>query len=259
MTDPPQARATFLDLPPRSSKPRTVGLTHVIDTGIPVPTLDGGLAAAADFVDLWKFGFGTAYLDPTVAEKVALLADHGVTACIGGTLLEVAWTQDRVEQCLAWAARVGFGCVEVSNGAVGMPGEEKRRLVKRAAVDFTVLAEVGSKDANVPVDAAAWSDELQADLEAGAAYVLAEGRASGTVGLFAPDGSVHTDLVERLASAVGVDRLVFEAPRAAQQAWFVRRFGSEVNVGNVAPQQVLGLEALRLGLRADTIGGPVMP
>lgn len=244
----------FLDLPPRSAKPRRAGLTQVIDSGLPVDAVASLLPVIAAHVDVWKLGWGTAYLDPTLAGKLALLARHEVHACLGGTLLEVAWLQGKADACLAWAAGLGFGWVEVSNGAVAMPPAAKRRLIARAGERFTVVAEVGSKDPAVPVSGAAWAAEMIGDLRAGAAVAVAEGRESGTVGLYAPDGAVREDVVEALADAVGTDQLLFEAPQKHQQAWFVRRFGSDVGLANVAPAAVLGLEALRLGLRADTIG-----
>lgn len=247
------ASTGFLDLPPRSVKPRQAGFTHVLDKGLPLAGMEPLLATLAEHVDLWKLGWGTAYLDPAACDKVALLARYDVRACVGGTLLEVAWAQGRAEACLAWAGAQGFPCVEVSNGAVGMPPAEKRRLIGRAAEDFTVLAEVGAKDPSVPVSAPGWAAEMLADLEAGAWLAVAEGRESGTVGLYRPDGSVREDVVEAVAGAVGPHRLIFEAPAKHQQAWFIRRFGSDVGLGNVLPAEVLGLEALRLGLRADTV------
>jgi phosphosulfolactate synthase len=257
------AGSGFLDLPPRSSKPRRAGVTHVLDKGVPMAELEPLLEVVAPHVDVWKLGWGTAYLDPKVGEKVALLARHEILACVGGTLLEVAWAQGRAAACLEWAGELGFPCVEVSNGAVGMPVADKRRLITRSAGRFTVLAEVGAKDPRVPVSAAAWAAEMAGDLEAGATWVVAEGRESGTVGLYAPDGSVREDVVDAVARAVGHRLIVFEAPRKHQQAWFIRRFGADVGLGNVAAPEVLGVEALRLGLRADTVGlsragGPAM-
>lgn len=252
-----RGRATFLDVPPRSSKPRTAGVTHVLDLGRPLPALRDLLDSTAWVVDLWKFGFGTAYVDPQIADKVAVLHAHEVTACVGGTLLEASWLQDRVVECLDWAADVGFACVEVSNGATRMSPEDKRHLIKLAATQFTVLAEVGTKETQAPVDASAWRDETMADVAAGARFAIAEGRSTGTVGLYEPDGSVRADVVNELVSGVGVAQLIFEAPRSTQQAWFVRRFGAEVNLGNVAPGDLLAVEALRVGLRADTL--PAVP
>ncbi|HYT25092.1 MAG TPA: phosphosulfolactate synthase [Actinomycetota bacterium] len=247
------ASSGFLDLPPRSSKPRRAGVTHVLDKGLPVAGMEPLLAILADHVDLWKLGWGTAYLDPGAGDKVALLARHEVRACVGGTLLEVAWAQGKAEACLAWAGGLGFPCVEVSNGAVGMPLAEKRRLIAQATEGFTVLAEVGAKDPGVPVSPSRWAAEMLGDLEAGASWAVAEGRESGTVGLYRPDGSVRDDVVDAVVGAVGLRTLIFEAPARQQQAWFIRRFGPDVSLGNVPAPEVLGLEALRLGLRADTI------
>ncbi|MDQ1364623.1 MAG: phosphosulfolactate synthase [Acidimicrobiaceae bacterium] len=248
----------FLDLPARPPKPRTSGLTHVLDKGLPAADLPGRLATSGRFIDVWKFGWGTAYLDPGIEAKLAVLADHDIRACVGGTLLEVAWSQDKVPEFLAWAEALGFACVEVSRGAVAMPLDEKRDLIRLARkagrTGFTVLSEVGAKDPAASARPSQWADEVSGDLAAGASLVLTEGRESGTVGVFRSDGSVRSDLVETLVQAVGLSRLVFEAPRKDQQAWFINRFGPEVNLANVAIDETLGLEALRLGLRADTLG-----
>jgi phosphosulfolactate synthase len=245
----------FLDLPARPSKPRALGLTHVLDKGLPAADLPGRLATSGSFIDVWKFGWGTAYLDPGAEAKVHLLAEHDIRTCVGGTLLEVAWSQDKVSELFAWAAGVGFACVEVSRGAVPMPLDDKRDLIRRAADfgGFTVLSEVGAKDPAAAAVPAEWAEEARGDLAAGAALVLTEGRESGTVGLFRADGSVRSDLVEALVGSVGLARLVFEAPRKDQQAWLINRFGPEVNLANISIDETLGLEALRLGLRADTL------
>lgn len=244
---------TFLDLPHRDAKPRARGLTHVLDKGLPVAHLAPLLATSGAYVDLWKFGWGTAYLDPGLEAKLAILGEHEVRSCLGGTLLEVAWAQGKVAELLAWAAEAGFAYVEVSRGAVPMPVEEKRELIGMAGARFTVVSEVGAKDPAAVVSVRQWVEEVVGDLDAGSALVLTEGRESGTVGLFRPDGSVRSDLVDALVGAVDVDQLVFEAPRKDQQAWFINRFGANVNLANVAVDEALGVEALRLGLRADTL------
>lgn len=244
----------FLELPARTQKLRRTGLTHVIDRGLPLEDVRGWLSLSGPSIDVWKFGWGTSYLDPELERKVALLGEHDVRACVGGTLLEIAWAQDRVDECLRWASAVGFPLVEVSNGAVAMPLDEKRRLIARAAADFSVLAEVGSKDPRAGVSAAQWAEEAAGDLDAGALWVLAEGRESGTVGLYEPDGSVREDVVAALIGAGGREGVIFEAPAKDQQAWLIGAHGPNVNLGNVRPGDALGLETLRLGLRADTIG-----
>jgi phosphosulfolactate synthase len=244
----------FLVVPPRARKPRRAGVTHLLDKGLPAADAARLLDVCGKFVDVWKFGWGTAYLDPGLAEKLAVLRDHDVLACTGGTLLEVAWHQGVVEQYLAWAADLGFPCVEVSCGVAPMGPAEKRSLIETAAERFVVLAEIGSKDPGAEVSPASWAAAAAADREAGATWVVTEGRESGTVGLFRPDGDVRADVVAAVVDAVGVECAVFEAPRKDQQAWLIRRYGADVNLGNIAPAETLGVEALRLGLRADTFG-----
>jgi phosphosulfolactate synthase len=243
----------FLSLPERAEKPRRRGITHVLDKGLPAGEVDAVLRVCGPYVDIWKLGWGTAYLDPGIGEKLALLESHGVLACTGGTLLEVAWQQDVVAQFLDWAAAAGFPCVEVSCGVVHMSDTEKSALIEAAADRFIVLGEIGAKDPSEPVSASAWARAATADLAAGATWVVTEGRESGTVGLFDSSGEVRVDVVDAVVAAIGVDSTVFEAPRKDQQAWLIRRFGPDVNLGNIVPDEALGLEALRLGLRADTL------
>lgn len=244
----------FLSLPPRSSKPKTEGFTHVLDKGMPLDDLIGFIDCSGHLIDFWKFGWGTGYIDPLIGKKTEALSGAGIRACLGGTLLEVAWSQGKEDDYLAWAGDIGMPCVEVSNGALDLPVEEKRRLITKAAENFMVLGEVGSKDPSVPVSPAEWAEQAAGDIAAGASWVLGEGRESGSVGLYTPDGGVREEVVEAMVSAAGAGALIFEAPRRSQQAWFVRRFGPDVNLGNVVPAEVLGLETMRLGLRADTIG-----
>lgn len=242
----------FLELPDRPPKPRRAGLTHVLDQGAGRAVTRDVLESAAAHIDIWKVGWGTAYVDPVLGPKVRLLAEHAIVACLGGTLLEIAWAQGRAAECLAWARDVGFTHVEVSRGTVAMGLSEKHDLIRRAARDFEVLAEVGSKAPGELLAARHWPGECRADLDAGASLVVTEGRQSGTVGTFDAAGRVRPDVVEAVVAAVGVERIVFEAPRAAQQAWFIRRFGPSVNLGNIALADALSLETLRLGLRSDT-------
>ena len=163
------------------------------------------------------------------------------------------WLQNRAKDCLDWAAARGFQHVEVSRGVAPMTLAEKRELIEFAAQEFTVLSEVGSKNPALAVDPAAWRAEVESDLAAGAWLVVAEGRESGTVGLYDADGAVRADVVDAIAGVAGPGSIMFEAPRKDQQAWFIRRFGAEVNLANIATDDLMGLETLRLGLRADTV------
>jgi len=248
-------QATFLTLPERSKKPRCRGLTHVLDKGCTLLMAHEVLSSVAGIIDIWKFGWGTAYLDPAVRPKVAALHAARVKACTGGTLLEVAWLQGRTEEFFEFAADVGFDCVEVSDGATAMQLQEKRELITRAReLGFVVMAEVGSKDPTRMVAPADWHDEIEGDVAAGANWIVTEGRESGTVGLYDKNGEVRHSLLEVLEHSVYASRIIYEAPQRAQQSFLIRHLGSEVSLGNIALDEVMSLEALRLGLRADTLG-----
>lgn len=256
-TAPPMtSKPDFLTLPHRSAKPRAAGISHVLDNGISLTETEHRLAAAAAYIDLWKFGWGIAYLDPQLMAKIELLRAHHVTPCPGGTLAEVAWRQGRFEGFLDWAESVGFPAVEISNGSVAIGRDEKDDLIRAASERFEVLAEVGRKDPALGLTAQEWRDNAAADVAAGARWVVAEGRESGTVGLFTPEGRARTDVVEAVVDAIGVERVLFEAPQRPQQAWLIRRFGPDVNLGNIALGDALAVETLRLGLRTDTLDAP---
>ncbi len=244
----------FLDLPTRTTKPRRTGITHVLDAGVPLREAADLLDMCGSYVDVWKLGWGVAYLDPNLDAKLELLAAHRVLASPGGTLLEIAWAQGRLAEFLGWARDKGFPCVEVSAGTVQMDAAAKACLIAAAAEHFIVLAEVGANDPAVRLAPDEWAAAVARDLDAGATWVLAEGRASGTVGIYSASGSVREDVVAAMVGAAGPDYLVFEAPQDDQQAWFVRRFGPDVNLANIRPAGALGLETLRLSLRADTFG-----
>ena len=242
----------FLELPERTSKPRRTGITHVLDRGLSPLELESMLEIAGDHIDLVKLGWGTAYVSRGVPDKVAICREAGVRVCPGGTLLEIAVEQDRVEPYLEWLRRLGIDHVEVSNGSLPMPADEKRELIARLAGEFTVVAEVGSKGVGDAV-ATEWAVEMLSDLAAGAAYVIAEGRESGTAGLFDPSGEVRTELVEEIVRAVGPSVVIFEAPQRAQQTWLLRHVGPNANLGNIRADDVIAVETLRRGLRYETI------
>ncbi len=247
---------TFLALPDRMSKPRSRGITHILDKGLPQAATEDLLDQAAHLIDIVKIGWGIGYVDPLLAERIAVYAAAGVPVCLGGTLTEVVALQDKVPQFRDWALSVGITHIEVSNGLQAFTPDRKTLLVKELAADFVVLAETGSKDGSYPVTTEQWTEEMDRDLDAGATYVVAEGRESGTVGLYAADEGVHEEIVTAIAARLPIDRVIFEAPLKAQQTWFITTVGSEVNLGNIEPASVLALETLRLGLRADTAVTP---
>jgi phosphosulfolactate synthase len=243
---------SFLSLPPRGGKPRGVGLTHVLDKGLTPGATSAVLDIVGGQVDVWKFGWGVAYLDPGLPRKIALLRERQVASCLGGTLLEIAWSQGRAQECLTWAEDVDFDAVEVSRGVASMELDDKRELIKVAAERFIVLAETGIKDERMTLSPEQWREEIAQDIAAGATWVVAEGRESGTAGIYDGSGRPHLDIIQAAVHAAGLDRVLFEAPRKDQQAWLINRYGPDVNLGNIAPDDVLPLTTLRLGLRADT-------
>jgi phosphosulfolactate synthase len=243
----------FLDLPPRSGKPREQGVTHVMDRGLSVAEVESLVEVAGAAVDLVKLGWGTAIVTANLRAKLACYRAHGIPVVLGGTLTELAIAQDRVEQLIAWLHELGLRHVEVSDGTIALPHERKLALIERLAREFTVLSEVGSKDDTRIMAPYVWVEQIEKELAAGAWKVIAEARESGNAGIFRADGEVRMGLIDEIAHAVAPERLLFEAPRKEQQVWFLHRFGSEVNLGNIVPDDVLSLETLRLGLRADTI------
>jgi phosphosulfolactate synthase len=245
--------AGFLDVPARSAKPREKGITHVIDRGLSVAEVDGLMETAGNSVDIVKLGWGTALVTANLKPKLERYAAHGIPVVLGGTLTEVAIKQGRVEGLVAWLHELGLRYVEISDGTIALEPEVKAHLIRALASEFTVLAEVGSKDAEVIMAPYVWVEQIERDLEAGAWKVIAEARESGTAGIYRADGEVRTGLIDEIVHAIDGERMIFEAPRREQQVWLLHRFGSECNLGNIAPEDVLSLETLRLGLRSDTV------
>jgi phosphosulfolactate synthase len=244
----------LLDLPARSAKPRQQGITHVLDRGLSLSDVDGMVEVAGEFVDLVKLGWGTALATGNLQPKLARYREHGIPVVLGGTLTELAIAQDRLEPLVEWLQELGIDYIEISDGTITLAHDHKLELIERFARDFTVLSEVGSKDDTRIMAPYRWVELIQKELEAGAWKVIAEARESGNVGIFRHDGEVRMGLIDEIAHAVPPEQILFEAPRKDQQVWFVRRFGPNVNLGNVVPEDVLSLETIRLGLRSDTAG-----
>ena len=245
--------AEFLDLPPRSVKPRDQGLTHVLDRGLSVAQVDGLMEVAGPAVDIVKLGWGTALATANLDEKLERYRAHDVPVVLGGTITELAVAQGRVDGLVDWLRELGLRHVEVSDGTIEIPHADKLALIERLAGEFVVLSEVGSKDAARVMAPYVWVEQIQAELAAGAWKVVAEARETGNAGIYRADGEVRMGLIDEIAHAVDTGRLLFEAPRKDQQVWFLHRFGPEVNLGNIAPDEVLSLETLRRGLRSDTM------
>ena len=243
----------FLPLPDRPPKPRQTGLTYVIDTGLSAGEVDGLLRQAADHIDAVRLGWGSAYVTADLDAKLDAYRRHDVPVLLGGTLTELAWRYTRIDELCDWLDELRIERVEVSSGVVPIPEADKLALIERLAPRFTVYAEVGEKDPDALMAPYRWVALIRDALEAGASMVVCEGRATGTAGLYRRDGEPRTGLIDEIVHELDRSKLIFEAPRKHQQVWLIERFGSDVNLGNVPPNEILSLETLRLGLRADTL------
>jgi len=243
----------FLDLPARPGKPRTEGLTHVIDKGLGLREIESLFDTAGAYVDIVKLGWGTSYVTNNLEKKIALYRSLQTPVVCGGTLFEAVCARGRLEEFKRWLLDHRFSHVEISDGTVEMPRERKLELIAEFARDFVVLSEVGSKDADVVYAPYQWVEWIGEELEAGAWKVITEGREGGTAGIYRPTGEMRTGLVDEIVHSIAVSDLIFEAPTKAAQAWFVKQFGPNVNLGNIPPEEVIPLETLRLGLRGDTL------
>jgi phosphosulfolactate synthase len=246
---------SFLSLPERPARPRQTGLTHVMDKGMSIPQIEGLFATAGDYVDIVKLGWGTSYVTANLKEKLACYRDKGAAVVLGGTFWEVCVVQNKLDEWRRFVDELGLTYVEISDGTIEIPHEEKLEHITRLATDYTVLSEVGSKDNQVVVAPYKWVHMIETEIAAGAWKVITEARETGTAGIFRGDGEVRMGLIEEIANKVDVDRLLFEAPQKAQQVWFIKEFGANVNLGNIPPDEVISLETIRLGLRSDTLAG----
>jgi len=248
--------ATSLTLPAHAAKPRTRGLTIVLDNGLPPRYFQDLVDGAKSLIDVVKFGWGTSIVSDTLEQKIACLRECGIDYYFGGTLFEKFVSQGQVGAYVDYCRRYGCQYVEISNGTIALSNTEKARLVERFAREFRVLSEVGFKDSerSLHLPPAQWIEYIREDLAAGAERVITEARESGTSGICRPDGEVRYGLIEEvLGSGIESNSIIFEAPNKGLQTYFIRRLGTDVNLANIAMQDVIALETLRLGLRSDTL------
>jgi len=230
---------------------RDGGLTHVLDKGLGPRAWEDVLETSGPYIDIVKLGWGTAFVTEGLERKLDILREKPVV--IGGTFFEVVYVKDQLDDYKRWLGELGITHVEISDGTVEIPRERKLELIEDFARDFTVLSEVGSKDADVVFAPYEWVEWIKQEKDAGAWKVITEARESGTAGVFHASGEMRTGLVAEIAHSIDFHDLVWEAPTKASQAWFIKEFGSNVNLGNIPPEEVIPLETLRLGLRGDTL------
>ncbi|MCD6010270.1 MAG: Phosphosulfolactate synthase [Flavipsychrobacter sp.] len=240
------------NIPHRTSKPRINGITMVMDKGMGLDGTRDFLSVAAPYVDIVKLGFGTSYVTNHLREKIEIYRDHNIPVYLGGTLFEAFLVRNQFDDYVDVLKEFGLDHVEVSDGSVTIPHVEKLGYIEKLAKQFTVLSEVGSKDATHIMPPYKWIELMRAELEAGANYVIAEAREAGNVGIYRGSGEVREGLVQEILTQIPSERIMWEAPQKMQQVYFLELLGANVNLGNIAPAEVISLECTRVGLRSDT-------
>ena len=241
-------------VPERVSKPRHHGLTMVMDKGLSIREVEDMLSISAPHIDIVKLGWATSFVTPNLKEKLAVYRDANIPTYFGGTLFEAFVVRNQFEDYRKLLDQYNMKFAEVSDGSVEMPQDVKCEFIRTLAQQVTVLSEVGSKDENKVIAPYKWINLMKMELEAGAWKVIGEAREAGNVGLFRASGEVRQGLVEEIMTQVPTDSIIWEAPQKSQQVWFVKLVGANVNLGNIAPHEIIPLETIRLGLRGDTFG-----
>jgi len=239
-------------IPERIAKPRNAGVTMMMDKGLSLREVENFIEANGHLTDIVKFGFGTAYVVKNLEEKIKLYKSAGIRPYFGGTLFELFIARGKYDDFKRLVDKYDLDLCEVSDGSIEIPHDEKLNYISDLAKNRTVLSEVGSKDEGIIISPAKWIKMMSTELEAGSWKVIAEGRESGTVGIFRPNGTAHTYLINKIIAKIKPEDILWEAPKKTQQVWFIRLFGPNVNLGNIAPFEMIPLECLRLGLRGDT-------
>ncbi len=240
------------EIPERTEKPRETGCTMAIDKGLSLREIEDFLSVSSDFVDIVKLGWGTSFVTPNLDDKLKLYRESGIPTYLGGTLFEAFVVRNQFEDYLKVLEKYDLEYAEVSDGSIELDHDIKCDYISKLSEYVTVLSEVGSKDAEKIIPPYKWIVQMQAELDAGSWKVIGEARESGTVGLFRSTGEVRSGLVEEILTKIPFEKIIWEAPQKAQQVWFIKLLGSNVNLGNIPPQEMIPLETIRLGLRGDT-------
>lgn len=248
----PNYNVTISGLPERTERPRSNGITMVMDKGVSLRQAEDFMDSYADYVDFVKLGFGTSVISKHLKEKIKVYKNAGMKVYVGGTLFEAFVARGKFDDYLRYIGGLGLDTAEVSDGSISMSHETKCEYIHKLSKNFTVLSEVGSKEEGIIIHPAKWISMMQKELEAGSYKVIAEARESGNVGIFHKNGSAHTMLINRIINKIKADDIIWETPQKPQQVYFIKLFGANVNVGNISFDDVIPLETLRLGLRGDT-------
>lgn len=239
-------------IPERTTKPREDGVAMVMDKGLSLREAENLIDSAGDLIDFVKLGFGTSYITKNLKEKIKLFQDANIKTYLGGTLFEAYAVRDMIDDYLKMIDKFNIDTVEVSDGSILMEHHVKCGYIQRISKTHTVLSEVGTKEAGIITAPNKWIAMMDKELKAGSSYVIAEARESGTVGIYRPSGVPHVALVNKIVAKIPRKKILWEAPKKSQQIWFIKQLGANVNIGNIAPHEVIALETLRVGLRGDT-------
>ena len=240
------------NLPERTVKPRQIGYTMAMDKGLSVRQAEDFVSNCADHVDIVKLGWATSYVTPNLKEKIKVYQEAGLPCYLGGTLFEAFIIRDQFDDYRKLLDKYDLQFAEVSDGSIDLDHDKKCDYIQKLTKQVTVLSEVGSKDADKIIPPYQWIELMQKELEAGAWKVIGEAREGGNVGLFRSTGEVRSGLVQEILTKIPFEKIIWEAPQKAQQVWFIKLLGANVNLGNIAPEEVIPLETIRLGLRGDT-------
>lgn len=239
-------------IPERTAKPRQSGLTMMMDKGLSIRETEDFISNSASLTDMVKLGFGSAYVTQRLDDKLKLYREAGIPVYFGGTLLEAFIIRNQFDDYLRLLEKYKMEYAEISDGSIIMAHDLKCEYIRKLAGYVTVISEVGSKEEGIIIRPNIWISMMKREIEAGVWKVIAEARESGNVGIFRPNGKAHVVLINKIIAKIPADMIIWEAPQKAQQAWFIKLFGANVNLGNIAPNEVIALETLRLGLRSDT-------
>ena len=245
-------KGVLKNLPIRTEKPRNSGITMVMDKGLSCHEVECILSVASDVIDLVKMGFGTSYVCQNLKDKVELFREAKVPVYFGGTLFEAFIVRKQFDDYIRILDKYKMEYCEVSDGSITIPHDEKCKYINILSKNFRVLSEVGSKDANVILPPEKWSEFMKTEMEAGSWKLIAEARESGTVGIYNKSGESNVDIINEISNKITPESIIWEAPLKNQQIFFIKLLGQNVNLGNIAHNEVVPLETLRLGLRGDT-------
>lgn len=239
-------------IPERLIRPRTSGITMVMDKGLSVNEAQNFLSVSHPHVDIIKLGFGTSFVTPNLTDKLDVYKSYDIPIYFGGTLFEAFLIRNQFDDYISICKEYGISYMEVSDGSITIPHAEKCGYIEKLTKHGTVLSEVGSKDAAHIIPPYKWIELMRAELGAGSTYVIAEAREAGNVGIYRGSGEVREGLVQEILTQIPGEKIIWEAPQKAQQLYFIELLGCNVNLGNIAPTEVIPLEAMRIGLRGDT-------